>query len=50
MGFCIMCAVAALSGYIIGLYMGKKLSEDKIKKMRLEAGLDVETGEVNDEH
>lgn len=45
MGYCIICTLAALGGYGIGLLMADRIAEHKIQLMRLDAGLDIETGE-----
>ena len=49
MGFCIICAIAALGGYVIGLLMADRIAEHKIQQMRLSMGLDIETGEEYDD-
>lgn len=44
-------ALAGLTGYIIGYFTGRRCAQQDIKDMRLSMGLDVETGEDNnDEH
>jgi len=40
--------LASLTGYIIGYFTGRRCAQQDIKDMRLEAGLNTETGE-NDE-
>ena len=43
-------ALASLTGYIIGYFTGRQCAQQDIKDMRLSMGLDVDTGEVNNEH
>ena len=45
MAIVILCIGSALIGYILGLLMANRIADMKIAEMRLEMGLDVETGE-----
>ena len=47
--FVVMFAAASLCGYIIGYFTGRRCAQQDIKDMRLSMGLDVDTGEVNND-
>ena len=40
----LLCAGSALAGYIIGLLMADRIAVKRIEELRLQAGLDAETG------
>lgn len=42
---CIFFGAAALIGYVIGYFTGRRCAQQDIKELRLELGLDAETGE-----
>jgi hypothetical protein len=39
--------IMGLSEYLLGLFMGRRQAQQEIKEMRLDMGLDPETGEDN---
>lgn len=44
MSIVLLCAGCALIGYVIGLGMADKIAVKRIEELRMEAGLDAETG------
>ncbi|MBO7474103.1 MAG: hypothetical protein J6U00_08920 [Ruminococcus sp.] len=44
--FVILCAGSALLGFIMGFLFADRIADQKIAEMRLEAGLDINTGQV----
>ena len=44
MAIVLLCAGCALGGYIIGLLMADRIAVKRIEELRLQAGLDAETG------
>ena len=50
MAIVLLCAGCALVGYIIGLLMADRIATHKIAEMRMQMGLDINTGEeLNDD-
>ena len=44
MAIVFLCGGCALAGYIIGLLMADRIAVKRIEELRLQAGLDAETG------